>query len=66
MEKQRFGAIGCVNRDLVIYILIATGEGIGGGVLGSGAKYNNNIIIGQDLCPSSLPDRKLFNNYKIF
>jgi hypothetical protein len=66
MGKQRFGAINYVNKDLAIYILITTGEGIGGGVLGSGAKYNSNIIIGQDLCPSSLPGRKLFSSYKIF
>jgi hypothetical protein len=65
MGKQRFGAIDCVNRDLAICVLIATGEGIGGGVLGSGAKYNSNIIVGQDLCPSSLPGRKLLGGYKI-
>jgi hypothetical protein len=64
--KQRFNAIGYVNRNLAIYILIATGKGIGGGVLGSGAKYNNNIIVGQDLGLSSLPGRKLLGNYKIF
>jgi hypothetical protein len=66
MGKQRFDIIDYINRDLVIYILIATDKGIGGGVLGSGAKYNNNIIIGQDLCLSNLPGRKLLDSYKIF
>jgi hypothetical protein len=66
IEKQRFNTIDYINRDLTICVLMATGEGIGGGVLESGAKYNNNIIVGQDLGLSNLPGRKLFNNYKIF
>ena len=66
MGKQRFNAIDYINRNLAIYILIATGEDIGGGVLESGAKYNNNIIVGQDLYLSNLPGRKLLDSYKIF
>jgi hypothetical protein len=55
-----------INRDLAICVLIATGEDICRGILGSWTEYNNKIIVGQNFCPSSLSGGKLLNNYKIF
>jgi hypothetical protein len=50
---------------LAIYILITTGEGVGGGVLRTGTEYNGKIIVRQNFGPPSLSDSQLFNNYKI-
>jgi hypothetical protein len=66
MGEQRFCAMGCVDRDLVIYILIATGEGVGGGVLRTGTEYDDKIIIRQNFGPPSLSGSQLFSSYKIF
>jgi hypothetical protein len=51
---------------LAICVLIATGEGICRGILGSWAEYNNKIIVGQNFCLSNLSGGKLLGGYKIF
>jgi hypothetical protein len=55
-----------INRDLAICVLIATGEDICRGILGSWAEYNNKIIVGQNFCLSSLSGGELLDSHKIF
>jgi hypothetical protein len=66
MGKHRFRAMRRINRDLAIYVLMATGEGICRGILGSWAEYNNKIIVGQNFCPSNLSGGELLGGHKIF